>query len=160
MLGANPAAPRADPVAAGVQRTPIETMQAKTSRSVLHVVDSSKSVADAQAAFEAAAQKRKFGVLHTYDLKQTLAGKGFTLEPEVRVLEVCSPPHAHRVLTSEIAMNMALPCRVSIWQDQGRTKVGMVLPTAMLKVMTDSKELAEIADEVERALIEMIAEAR
>ena len=135
-------------------------MTTKTDDAIRYVVASAKSVDQAQQDVTAAAQKRKFGVLHSYDLKQTLKGKGFDLEPEVRVLEICSPSHADRVLKAEVAMNMALPCRISIWQEGGRTWIGMVRPKAMLEMLTQHPALREIADEVEHLMLEMISEAR
>lgn len=135
-------------------------MEPKLFDEVRYVVATKKSVDQAQAALTAAAQARKFGVLHVYDLKATLAGKGFALEPEVRVLEVCSPSHADRVLKSDVAMNMALPCRVSVWQEGGETRIGMIRPKAMLEMLTSLPALRVVAEEVERLMVEMVDEAR
>jgi len=135
-------------------------METKTDDAIRYVVESEKTVDQAQQDVTAAAQQRKFGVLHSYDLKQTLKGKGFELDPEVRVLEICSPSHADRVLKTEVAMNMALPCRISIWQEDGRTCIGMIRPKAMLEMLTEQPAMRQIADEVERLMLEMIAEAR
>ena len=135
-------------------------MTTKTDDAIRYVVHSTKSVDAAQEAVTSAAQKRKFGLLHDYDLKQTLEGKGFELEPEVRVLELCNPAFAHRVLEAEVAMNMALPCRISVWQDGGTTRIGMIRPKAMLEMLTESLALRGIAEEVERLMVEMIDEAR
>lgn len=125
-----------------------------------YVVETDKGVDQAQQDLTAAAQKRKFGVLHAYDFKQTLAGKGFDLEPEVRVLELCSPSHADRVLKAQIDMNLALPCRVSIWQEGGRTRIGMLRPKALLDLLSKDGTLHAVAHEVEKAMVAMIEEAR
>jgi len=135
-------------------------MTTKADDAIRYVVRSSKSVDQAQEAVTAAAQKRKFGTLHTYDLKQTLEGKGFDLEPEVRVLEICNPPYAEKVLKAQVSMNMALPCRISVWQEDGATRIGMIRPKAMLEMLTDLPALRQIADEVERLMVEIIDEAR
>jgi uncharacterized protein (DUF302 family) len=135
-------------------------MTTTTDDAIRYVVPSSKSVDRAQQDLTAAAQKRRFGVLHSYDLKQTLAGKGFQLEPEVRVLEICSPAHADKVLKAEVAMNMALPCRISVWQEGGTTRIGMIRPKAMLEMLTEQPVLRQVVDEVERLMVEMIDEAR
>jgi uncharacterized protein (DUF302 family) len=57
-------------------------------------------------------------------------------------------------------MNLALPCRVSVYSDHGKTKIGMTKPTAMLKALSDSPALARVAEEVEEAIIKMIDEER
>jgi uncharacterized protein (DUF302 family) len=56
-------------------------------------------------------------------------------------------------------LNMALPCRVSVYSEHGQTKIGMIRPTAMLKALSDSPKLEAIAKEVEVALIAMIGES-
>jgi len=55
---------------------------------------------------------------------------------------------------------MALPCRVSVYSERGKTKIGMMKPTAMLKTLSDSPALANVARDVEETIIEMISEAK
>lgn len=125
-----------------------------------YVVTSAKSVEQATADLDAAVKKHGFGVLHTYDLKQTLAGKGVELPHECRILEVCNPRQAARVLSADMEMNMALPCRISVYEDGGQTRIGMVRPTALLASLSESPGLREVAEEVEAATIRMIEEAK
>lgn len=125
-----------------------------------HIVTSSKSVAQAQADLEAAVKRNGFGVLHTYDLKQTLDDKGVGLNNECRILEICNPQRAKSVLDNDMSMNMALPCRISVYSENGETKIGMIKPLAMLSAMSDSADLLKVAEEVEEATIKMMEEAR
>jgi uncharacterized protein (DUF302 family) len=125
-----------------------------------YVVTRAKSVEQATADLDAAVKKLGFGVLHTYDLKQTLAGKGVELPHECRILEVCNPRQAARVLSADMEMNMALPCRISVYEDGGQTRIGMVRPTALLASLSESPGLREVAEEVEAATIRMIEEAK
>lgn len=125
-----------------------------------YVIVSKKTVAQAQQDLEAAIAARKFSVLHTYDLKQKLHEKGFELSPEVRILELCNAGQAEKVLKADIAMNMALPCRISIWQQDGKTMIGMLRPKALLQMLSSLPALAKIAEEVERAMVEMVDAAR
>ncbi len=67
---------------------------------------------DVQAALKAAG----FGVLHCYDFRKTLADKGFDLPNACLVLEVCNPRQAAEVLAIDMSLNMALPCRLSIYE--------------------------------------------
>jgi len=57
-------------------------------------------------------------------------------------------------------LNLALPCRVSVYSEGGKTKIGTMKPSAMLKALSDSPALARVAQEVEEMIIEMIAEAK
>ena len=119
----------------------------------------SATVPEAVARLTAALQARKFGVLHVHDLRQTLNSKGVAFATECRVLEVCNPQQAAKVLTDDIDMNMALPCRISVYEKGGKTRIGMLSPKAMLAGLSDSKALAKVADEVETVLRDAIAEA-
>lgn len=106
-----------------------------------------------------AAKANGFGVLHTYDFKQILAGKGFDLAPEVRVLEVCNPGQAHQVLGMDVALNMMLPCRISVYEDGGRTAVGMVPPTTLLGLVSQDARIESAAREVEASMEAIIEQA-
>jgi uncharacterized protein (DUF302 family) len=125
-----------------------------------YVVTSQKSVDQAAADLEAAVRQNGFGVLHQYDLKQTLASKGVELPQECRILDVCNPTQAARVLTADMGMNVALPCRISVYEDGGQTHIGMVKPTAMLASLSDSQELKRVAEDVELAITRMIDAAK
>jgi uncharacterized protein (DUF302 family) len=125
-----------------------------------YVVDSDKTVEQATADLEAAVLEHGFGVLHTYDLKQTLAKKGVELPQQCRILEVCNPQQAARVLSEDMGMNVALPCRISVYQEGGRTRIGMLRPTALLAGLSDAPGLTDVAREVEQATIRMIDQAR
>lgn len=125
-----------------------------------YVVTTPKSVEQAAADLEASVKANGFGVLHTYDLKQTLHSKGVDLPQECRILEVCNPHQAARVLATDMEMNLALPCRISVYEKDGQTHIGMIRPTAMLSSLSAEPELKRVADEVEKATVKMIDEAR
>jgi uncharacterized protein (DUF302 family) len=56
-------------------------------------------------------------------------------------------------------MNLALPCRISVYQEQRKTKIGMVRPTALLALFPEAADLTSVAAEVERETV-MIDEAK
>jgi len=125
-----------------------------------YLVKSHKSVEQATADLEAAVREHGFGVLHQYDLRKTLAGKGVDLPHECRILEVCNPAQAARVLDADMGMNIALPCRVSVYEDGGETWIGMARPTALLAGLSQAPGLREVAEEVEKSMISMIEQAK
>jgi uncharacterized protein (DUF302 family) len=127
---------------------------------VKQITETSKSVEQATADLQEAVKKHGFGVLHIYDLKATLKEKGAPIENECRVLEVCNPQQAQKVLSSDMSMNMALPCRVSVYEQEGRTRIGLLSPKDMLGMLSDRPELAQVAAEVETAMQRMIEDAK
>jgi uncharacterized protein (DUF302 family) len=119
-------------------------------------VVTNKTAAQAAADLQAVAKQHGFGTLHVYNLKEILTSKGFPQTKECLVLEVCNPAQANRVLDHDFAMNVALPCRISVYEDGGRVKIGMIRPRAMLAMLSTSPALQPIADEVEESMVKII----
>lgn len=118
-----------------------------------------KSVAEATRDMEAAVAAHGFGVLHAYDFQKTLGEKGFPLANGCRVLEVCNPRQASEVLATDMALNMVLPCRVSIYEDKGATLIGMIPPTDLLALVSKNPGIASAAADVERVMRAIIDDA-
>lgn len=127
---------------------------------MIHVVTSGKSVETAARDLEEAVKAHGFGVLHVYDLKAKLQEKGVDFARECRVLEVCNPKQAAQVLTANMAVSLALPCRISVYEDGGETKIGTLLPSALLSLFPGADELKGVAAQVEEAMLRMIEDAR
>ena len=126
---------------------------------MIHRKPTPKSVPRAFEDLQAALSKHKFGLLHHYDFKETLKNKGFDLPHACLVMEVCNPAQAHAVLGRDMNLNMALPCRISIYEEGGQTWIGMVPPTEQLELISDDPAIAQAAGEVEAALKAIIDEA-
>ncbi len=124
-----------------------------------YILTSEHSVPEAVDRLTTALVDRKFGVLHIHDLHKTLNSKGIPFEPECQVLEVCNPQQAAKVLSDDIDLNMALPCRVSVYRKDQQTHIGMISPKEMLKMLSTSPALAEVANEVEEVLKDAMDEA-
>lgn len=127
---------------------------------MLHILDSAKDVPTAARDLEAAVTRHKFGVLHVHDLQQKMRDKGVEFPHACRILEVCNPHQASRVLSQNMAVSMALPCRIAVYEEGGRTKLATMLPTAMLAAFPGAEGLQGVAAEVEQALLAMMAEAK
>jgi len=127
---------------------------------MLYVTDTPKDVETATRDLEQAVKRNNFGVLHVHDLQKTLKEKGVDFPNACRILEVCNPQRAVQVLTGNMGMNLALPCRISVYQDEGKTKIGMIRPTALLALLPGGTDLRTVAEDVERETMRMIDEAR
>uniref|UniRef100_A0A7C5VVR3 DUF302 domain-containing protein n=1 Tax=Thermomicrobium roseum TaxID=500 RepID=A0A7C5VVR3_THERO len=89
-----------------------------------------------------------FGVLTTIDVKETLRQKlGLDMERYV-ILGACNPPFAHRALETEREVGLLLPCNVVVREVDGKTRVEIADPKAMLGIVGNP------------ALDELAAEAR
>ena len=125
---------------------------------MLYIKDSSKSPEQAGQCLEAAAQKQKYGVLTVHNLKETMKKKGVEMDMDCLIYEVCNPFQAKKVLEANPSVSTALPCRISIYRQGGKTRLATILPTEMLRGF-DSPELEPVAREVERSMVAMIDEA-
>ncbi len=125
-----------------------------------YIVETNKSFEQAVTDLEAAVANHKFGVLHIHDLGGTLRSKGIEFAEECKVFEVCNPVKAAQVLAIDMRLNMALPCRISVYTEAGQVKIGMIEPAAMLSALSDDDRLVSIAQDVEQTIITMIEEAK
>lgn len=125
-----------------------------------YVVETHKSFDQATVDLDAAVKRLGFGVLHVHDLGNTLRGKGIEFEEQCRVFEVCNPVQAAKVLSTDMYLNMALPCRISVFTDKGKTKIGLIKPRAMLEALSQDAALVQVAQEVEEKTIAMVEEAK
>lgn len=125
---------------------------------MLHIVESKKPLERVAQDLEVAVVRNRFGVLGVHDLKETMAKKGVTFARECRIFEVCNPHQAKKVLETNLEISTALPCRISLYEDGGVTKLATIRPTAMIALYS-SPELKGVAEEVEAALNQIMAEA-
>jgi uncharacterized protein (DUF302 family) len=124
-----------------------------------YVTQTNKSFAQASADLEAAVIRHGFGVLHVHDLGTTLRSKGIAFAEECKVFEVCNPAQAAKVLAADMRLNMALPCRISVYTEKNETKIGLIKPVEMLAALSQDAAITKIAQEVEKAAIAMVDEA-
>jgi uncharacterized protein (DUF302 family) len=63
------------------------------------------------------------------------------------------PEQASEVLTEDIGMNIVLPCRISVYEEDGHTKIATALPTKLLSA------LAAVGEDVETKMKAMMHDA-
>jgi uncharacterized protein (DUF302 family) len=125
-----------------------------------YIVETNKSFSQASTDLAAAVTRHGFGVLHVHDLGTTLRGKGVAFAEECKVFEVCNPVQAAKVLSTDMRLNMALPCRISVFTEKGRTKIGLIRPVQMLSALSKDAALVQVSKEVEEKTIQMVDEAK
>ena len=125
-----------------------------------YIVETGKSFEQASQDLDTAVKHHGFGVLHVHNLGNTLRGKGIDFTEDCNVFEVCNPGQAAKVLSTDMRLNMALPCRISVYTEQGKTMIGTISPVQMLSSLSQDPALSEVAKEVEVKIILMMEEAK
>ena len=125
-----------------------------------YIVETKKSFSQSAIDLDAAVKKHGFGVLHVHDLGATLRSKGIAFTEECKVFEVCNPAQAAKVLATDMRLNMALPCRISVFTEAGKTKIGLIKPVQMLSALSQDAALMLVAREVEQKTIQMVDETK
>ena len=125
-----------------------------------YTVETSKSFNQASTDLEVAVLGHGFGVLHVHDLGATLRSKGIAFSEECNIFEVCNPAQAAKVLATDMRLNMALPCRISVYTEKNKTKIGLIRPVQMLSALSQDPVLTQVAKEVEEKTIQMVDAAK
>jgi uncharacterized protein (DUF302 family) len=120
-------------------------------------MSTTKTVSEAASALQAAVQANHFGVMQVHNLKETMAKKGVEFERECLIFEVCQPQQAKMVLDQNMSVSTALPCRISIYEEGGKTILATLKPTSVL-AMFHSPQLEGVAQEVEDTIVKIMNE--
>ena len=122
-----------------------------------HTIVTDKPFAEAVASVERIAQEKGFRVLHTHDVTETLAGKGYQRDP-LKIVEICNAGYAHKALERDVKISLMLPCPISVYAEGGRTHISTMLPTSIIEFFPDAG-IGDIAAEVENTVLEIVAES-
>ena len=121
-------------------------------------LSTNKTVGEAAAALQAAVQAHHFGVMQVHNLQETMMKKGVDFERACLIFEVCQPQQAKKVLEQNMSVSTALPCRISIYEEGGKTILATLKPT-MLLAMFNLPQLKDVAQEVEDTILKIMKEA-
>jgi len=119
---------------------------------------SEKTVSEVAAALQAAVQANHFGVMQVHNLKETMTKKGVEFGHECLIFEVCQPQQAKKVLDQDMSVSTALPCRISVFEEDGKTVLATLKPTTLLALF-HVPQLEPVAREVEDTIVKIMHEA-
>ena len=117
-----------------------------------------KTVRKAAVALQAAVQANHFGVMQVHNLKETMTKKGVEFARECLIFEVCQPQQAKKVLEQNMSVSTALPCRISIYEEGGKTILATLKPTTLVALF-NTPQLKGVAQEVEDTIVRIMKEA-
>ena len=125
---------------------------------MLFKLSTNKTVSETAAAMQAAVEANHFGVMQVHNLKETMAKKGVEFARECLIFEVCQPQQAKKVLDQNMSVSTALPCRISVYEENGKTVLATLKPTTLL-AMFNVPALQQVAQEVEDTLVKIMKAA-
>jgi uncharacterized protein (DUF302 family) len=115
-------------------------------------------VSETATSLHAAVQANHFGVMQVHNLKETMVKKGVEFARECLIFEVCQPQQAKKVLDENMSVSTALPCRISIYEEGGKTILATLKPTTLLALF-NTPQLKGVAQEVEDTIVKIMKEA-
>ena len=125
---------------------------------MLFKLSTDKTVSETAVAVQAAVEANHFGVMQVHNLKETMAKKGVEFARECLIFEVCQPQQAKKVLDENMSVSTALPCRISVYEENGKTILATLKPTTLL-AMFNVPALQQVAQEVEDTLVKIMKAA-
>jgi uncharacterized protein (DUF302 family) len=117
-----------------------------------------KTMSEVAAALQIAVPANHFGIMQVHNLQETMTRKGVEFSRECQIFEVCQPQQAKKVLEQNMSISTALPCRISLYREDGKTILATLKPTTLLS-MFNSPQLAGAAQEVEATIVKIMQEA-
>lgn len=89
------------------------------------------------------AKEAGFGVLGTYEFQKILQSKGMDLNQEITGYELCSPKAAQDVMNELPEMSVFLPCRISVYEENGKTVLSTVNINDVIPTIDASQDFKE-----------------
>lgn len=119
-----------------------------------YTVATDKPVDEAIQALQSALAERKFSALWHLHVNEKLREKGFHLEPDFHIFEVCNPAKSKQALETDQRIGYLLPCKIVVYADRNdgnRTKIGLLRPQTLIGLLDDER-FRDLANEVEQEL--------
>lgn len=117
-----------------------------------------KTVNEIAAALQVSVPANHFSIMEVHDLQEKMAKKGVDLTQECLIIEICQPQQAKKVLEQNMSISSALPCRISLYREGGKTVMTTLKPTTLL-AMFNSPQLSGAAQELEDTIAKIMQEA-
>ena len=93
---------------------------------MIYTVTTSTDIETVKQELEAKAKEVGFGLLNTYAFKRILEDKGYPIEKDITVFELCNPAGAQQALTYLSEISVYLPCRISVYENKGVTTLSTI----------------------------------
>lgn len=122
---------------------------------IIYEKETSKTFDEAIQSIKKELKERNFGVLWELNFKEKLKEHEIDFPNNFKVLEVCNPQKANTVLSKHIEVGYFLPCKMVVYEKDGKVRIGTARPEILIGMM-DYKDLGDVAREVEEILTSAI----
>ncbi len=127
---------------------------------MFYIVESSKSFYEATFDLGPVIQRLGFVILHVHDLSETLRRREIGLDDECQIFDICNYRHVEKLLAIDMQLSLTLPWRISVFTENGATKIGIVRPEGLLASFTTNAEVSRITREIDEKIIQIVDETR
>lgn len=127
---------------------------------MFYIVESSKSFYEANLDLGPVIERLGFVILHRQDIGELLQRRGIDIDEDCQVHEVINYRNAADLLNIDMRLGLALPWRISVFTENGATKIGLVRPPALAAACCGHAEAARIVADIEARLITVVDETR
>jgi uncharacterized protein (DUF302 family) len=86
-----------------------------------------------------------FTLLTTYNYHEIVENKGFPIKQKVWIYEICVAKTAALMLTSNPNFSIIMPCKLSVYEENGKTIISTMNMGIMLEAVKTDKELYDNA---------------
>ncbi len=123
-----------------------------------YVVESERAFDELVADVEKKTAENGFRVLYVHDVQKTLQEKGFTF-PGYKIIEICNAKLAHTVLQADRNIGLMMPCKINVYERDGKRYLAGMLPTLISEFFPDAP-LGSAPEEVENIIKKIINEVK
>ncbi len=127
---------------------------------MVYIVESNKSFYEATFDLGPIVQRLGFVILHIHDLSETLRRKGVELDEDCQVFEICNYRLVEKMLAIDMRLSLSLHWRISVFTENGATKIGLIQPESMLAGVSQSIELSRLMQEITEKMTLIVDETR
>lgn len=123
-------------------------------------VKSSNNISEVVAKVESACDTYKFALLHDYIYHEVVESKGFPIERKVYIYEVCQAKVAALVLTDEPSFAPFMPCRLAIYEENGKVTISTQNMQMLLDTLKKHTELYKQTNELFSTLKSLMSDIK
>jgi len=120
-----------------------------------YIEKTDKSVDEVVKTMQEKIAEYKFGIMHIHEIQNTLKSKGLEFDKECKVLDVCSPGYAKKLLDADMKFSVIMPCKIAVYNEDNQTYISM---NSVVQLIDDvNPDFIEVGQEVQEILQEFIS---